>query len=146
MKKVLMTGFLIVILGLMVPGTSAAEDERPALREVFSWNGERPYFPSSWEWRFIKAAQREGATPMFWCLNRQPEGWLKVKVDYYDRNSGLCYTVWCKRYLPCQQLALPAVREAGFIACNGIRVWDGGRYQTLLAGRVISWPSEMICD
>ncbi len=146
MKKIFMTGFVVVALILLVPGMSAAEDERLVSRGVFSWNGERPYFPSSWEWRFIKAAQREGATPMFWCLNRQPEGWLKVKVDYFDEDTGLCYTVWCKRYLPCQRLALQAVREAGFIACNGIRVCDGGRYQTLLAGRVINWPVEIIYD
>ncbi len=107
-----------------------------------------PYFPSSWEWQFIEAAQKEGIVPVFWYINRQPEdvgGWLKVKIDYYDRDTKMCYTVWCQRYMPCTQSALPAVRQAGFTACDGVIVRDGGRYKTLLAGQVTNWPAGMVC-
>ncbi len=107
-----------------------------------------PYFPSSWEWQFIEKSQKEGIVPVFWYLNRQPEdigGWLKVKVDYYDRDTKMCYTVWCQRYMPSAQSALPAVRQAGFTACDGVIVRDGGRYKTLLAGQVTNWPAGMVC-
>lgn len=104
-----------------------------------------PYFPKSWEWQFIETVLKDGKVPVFWYLNQQPDGSLKVKVDYYDAESKKCYTVWCQRYLPSQQSALPAVRDAGFTADEGITVRDGGRYKTLLAGQVTNWLPGMVC-
>ena len=103
-----------------------------------------PYSPKSWEWQFIYAAQDEGVLPVFWHVYHiLSDGSLKVKIDYYDTDTKKCYSIWCQYDLPYPEIAIRAIREAGFIADDGVRVKDGGKYNTQLAGRVTSWPGEI---
>lgn len=105
----------------------------------------KPYTPQSWEWDLIKKSQAEGKLPVFWYLNQQPDGTLKVKVDYFDQETGFCFTVWCQRKLPAENVAFPMVTQAGFTADEGRDILgDGGTYKTLKAGRVTNWLPGLV--
>ena len=103
-----------------------------------------PYIPGSWEIPMIQKSQGAGLVPVYWYLNCQPDGSLKVKVDYFDFETRRSYSLWCQRNLASEEDALKAVEWAGFSTIDNINnIVDGGTYKTLRAGRVINWPKGL---
>lgn len=116
-----------------------------------------PWWPKSWEWPLIEESQQEGILPVFYhvyhIIDEPWKDFLKVKIDYYDTDTKMCYSVWCfvwhgktkffQEVTP--EEILEKMRQAGFKVEDGKRIRYGDKYNTEYVGRVTGWPAGAVC-